>query len=133
MSWPPTLVELKDELSSTPGTPGVPVGDTRDDTKLQRYLDAAVSFVERVRPQFNYTADPVFVTDADTELQVEVPEPTPDIVLGTLRLAIRWNTRRRSPDGLVAMAEQATARIPSFDPDIDRLLGIGRYRKAVFA
>lgn len=59
--------------------------------------------------------------------------PTPDLHLGTLRLAGRWHTRRRSPDGLVAMAELGAARVPSFDPDIERLLKIGRYARAVFA
>jgi hypothetical protein len=31
------------------------------------------------------------------------------------------------------MAELGAARIPSFDPDIERLLKIGRYRGPVFA
>jgi hypothetical protein len=87
-------------------------------------LDAAVSFVERVRPGFNYQADPL--SDA--------PAPTPDLALGTLRLAGRWYTRRRSPDGLVTMGgDLGSARIPSFDPDIERLLGIGRFKGATFA
>lgn len=59
--------------------------------------------------------------------------PPPDLHLGTLRLAGRWHTRRRSPDGLVAMAELGMGRVPSFDPDIERLLKIGRFRGAVFA
>jgi hypothetical protein len=46
-----------------------------------------------------------------------------------LRLAGRWHTRRRSPDGLVAMAEMGAARVTSFDPDIDRLLRIGRHKR----
>lgn len=114
MMWPPQLEELKDDMG---------VDDVRDDARLQRQLDASVVFVERVRPRFNYAADPLS----------ELPAPTADLVLGTLRLAGRWHTRRRSPDGLIQMAELGSARVPSFDPDIERLLGIGRFAAAVFA
>lgn len=116
MAWPVEYEELKDDL-------GIPAEDTRDDERLKRVLGAAVEFVERVRPEFNYVNDPL--TDA--------PPPSADLELGTLRLAGRWHTRRRSPDGLLQMAELGAARVPSFDPDIDRLLGLGRYRKAAFA
>lgn len=108
--WPPALTELKDDMK-------IDVSDTRDDTRLQRNLDAAVAFVQRVRPKFNYTADPVS----------PYKDPTFDIRLGALRLAARWNTRPRSPDGLVQMGELGASRVTSFDPDIDRLLRIGRH------
>lgn len=109
-AWPPLLPALKLDM-------GIAVDDTRDDTRLQTQLDAAISFVERIRPRFNYDEDP----------ESTCPAPTDDLVLGTLRLAARWHTRRRSPQGLVDMGELGTARIPSFDPDIDRLLRIGRH------
>src|SRR5438128_8076464 len=115
MEWPPALVALKDDMNN--------IEDDRDDDALGRMLDASVSFVQRVRPKFNYTADPLSVH----------PEPTADLVLGTLRLAGRWHTRRRSPDALVAMGELGSARVPSFDADIERLLGIGRFAPARFA
>jgi len=102
--WPPTLADLKRDLSLT---------DTRDDTTLTACLDAAVTFVMRVR--------------------ADVGDKNGDIALGTVRLAGRWFIRRRSPDGLLAMADLGAARIPSFDPDIERLLGIGRYRGSVIA
>lgn len=111
-TWPPTLDELKDDLS-------IDLTDTRDDTKLQRELDAAVAFVERVRTGINYTADP---ESAD-------PDPTDDLFLGTLRLAGRWKTRRRSPDGLINQGELGTSRVPGVDADIERLLRIGRFAK----
>jgi hypothetical protein len=44
-----------------------------------------------------------------------------------VRLASRWHTRRRSPDALIEMGELGASRVPSFDPDIDRLLRIGRH------
>jgi hypothetical protein len=115
-SWPPALSELKGDMNIGPS-------DTRDDVALQVQLDAAVSFVERVRPAFNYRADPLST----------LPAPVPDLNLGTVRLAGRWYTRRKSPDALVAMGDLGSARIPSFDPDIERLLGIGRFKGATFA
>ena len=116
MSWPPELAELKDDLD-------ISADDERDDSRLDLVLDAAVEFVQRVRPSFNYAADP------DSAL----PAPTADLKLGTLRLAGRWHTRRRSPDALIQMGDLGASRVPSFDPDIDRLLGIGRYAGPVFA
>jgi len=115
MSWPPSLDELKLDA-------GIP--DTRDDEKLDLVLAAAVAFVERVRgTSFNFNGD----------LGSALPEPTDDLTLGTIRLAVRWHQRRRSPDALVDMADLGTARVPSFDPDIERLLGIGKFRGPVFA
>lgn len=113
-AWPPDLAALKVDA-------GVP--DDRDDARLQQVLDAAVGLVERVRPTFNYAGD----------LDSELPAPTEDLALGTLRLAGRWHTRRRSPDGLVAAGEFGTSRVPAFDADIERLLGIGRYAGPVIA
>ncbi|WP_290055659.1 hypothetical protein [Amycolatopsis solani] len=114
MAWPPTLAELKDDKD-------IAAEDTTDDAALTRRLDAVVEFVERVRPRFNYTADP-----AST-----LPAPSADLVLGSLMLAARLYTRRRSPDGMVMMAELGAGRVPAFDPDIERLLGIGRHAKWV--
>lgn len=114
MVWA-TLDELKSQMK-------IGTDDTRDDAALQLRLDAAVSFVERVRKgQFKFDDDPLN----------EAPAPTPDLKLGTYMLAARWHTRRRSPDGLIAMAEMGAARVTSFDPDIDRLLRIGRHARAV--
>ncbi len=95
----------------------IDASDTRDDDRLQVVLDAAVTFVQRVRPRFNYTGEPA----------ATYPEPAYDLILGTLRLAGRWHQRRRSPDALVQMAELGASRVPSFDPDIERLLRIGRH------
>ncbi len=116
-TWPPPLSELKDDLK-------IAQDDTRDDTVLARQLNASVVFVEgQRRESFNFADDP----------QSLLPAPDEDIVLGTLRLAGRWYTRRRSPDALIALADVGSARVPSFDADIERLLGIGRFRGPVFA
>ena len=114
--WPPRLQDLKDDLGHA---------DNRDDVALTSVLDAAVAFVERVhRSRFDFG-------DADADLPL--PLPPHNIWLGTIRLAGRWYIRRRSPDGLLDMGELGSSRIPSVDPDIDRLLRIGRHAKPVIA
>ena len=102
MAWPPTLAELKSDMG---------IDDDRDDVVLQRELDAAVAYVVAEK------------TDLDGWF-----EPTDVIALGALRQVGRWHTRRRSPDGVVAMGEMGTGRVPTFDVDIEKLLGIGRFR-----
>lgn len=57
-------------------------------------------------------------------------DPDKDLVLGTLRIAGRYNTRRRAPDDLMAAAELGTNRLPGLDPDIMRLLRLGRHQPA---
>lgn len=114
--WPPDLAALKVDLRIDPA-------DTRDDDVLATELAAAVAYVERVHVgRYNFTATPG-----------TLPEPAADLVLGALRLAGRWKTRRRSPDGLVEMGELGSARVSSGDVDIDRLLRIGRFAPAVVA
>lgn len=113
MPWV-TLAELKDDMD-------VDDDDVRDDSRLERRLSAVVTFVERIhKGRFNFDDDPTST----------LPAPTADLVLGTLMLARRLNTRRNSPDGLVALAELGSARVASFDPDIDRLLRLGRHARA---
>lgn len=118
MAWPPTLDELKLDMRDSgvmPLSPG-----PAEDARLQQTLDAAVSYIEDVRPVFRYDA-----TDPD---QLELPEPTKHLRLGTLRLAIRWHARRRSQDAMINMGEMGATRVSTGDVDIDRMLGIGRFR-----
>lgn len=115
--WPPTLADLKVDA-------GVAADDTRDDPVFTQNLAAAVDFVERVhRTRYQ------FVEESGSVL------PAPDVAmcLGTIRLARRWKERRMSVDALVQMGEFGAARVPSFDPDIERQLRIGRYAAPVFA
>jgi hypothetical protein len=115
MTWPPELAELKTDMKIT---------DDRDDVRLQQTLDAAVAYVERMHAgAFNFTE----------ELVTELADVPADMILGTLRLAGRWHTRRRSPDGLVAAGDLGTSRIPAVDADIARLLRIDRFRGSVVA
>lgn len=117
MTWPPTLEQVKADLKREEV-------DTRDDVAIKLRLDAAVHFVQTIRDgEFNFAGDEL----------VDLPEPGGDLVLGTIMLTSRWYSRRRSPDLLIQAADMGTARIPSFDPDIERLLGIGRFRGPVIA
>ncbi|MEO3930764.1 hypothetical protein ABGB07_44010 [Micromonosporaceae bacterium B7E4] len=116
IDWPPPLTDLKRDMG-----PAFEDDGGQDDDRLQVVLDAAVAFVERVRPDVNFSGD----------LGSDLEDPSADLVLGTLRLAGRWHTRRRSPDALIQMAELGASRVPAFDPDIERLLQIGRHQKWV--
>jgi hypothetical protein len=110
-TWPPTLDELKTDMK-------IDLTDTRDDVRLAQVLDASIDYVQRVRSDVAYSP-------FDTDL----PAPTRDMRLGTLRLAARWHLRRRSPDGMISMAELGATRVSTYDNDIDRLLRIGRHQK----
>jgi hypothetical protein len=106
--WPPQLQDVKGG-----------VVDSRDDAALQDALDAAVAYVEEQRAgDFTFTGSPTSL----------LPVPDHKVFRGTVQLARRWHNRLNSPDGLVDMGELGTARIPSVDPDIERQLGIGRFR-----
>jgi hypothetical protein len=119
--WPPTLAELKVD----DGNDG-----SRGDAKLSQELEAAVAYVERVRRrQVDFTGD---LTDPELEAAFMV-RPDADLRLGTIRLALRWHARGRSPDGMVASPETGSVRVSSGDSDIDRMLRIGRYARPAFA
>lgn len=116
-TWPPTLDDLKIDK-------GTPLDDTRDDEQLQQVLDAAVSLIEGVHgTRYNFAH----------ESGSRLPDPPVHMALGTCRLAARWHTRRRSPDALVAMGELGSARVSSYDVDIDRMCRLGRFAPPVFA
>lgn len=115
MAWPPQLEELKNDMK-------IELTDTRDDEALQRELNAAVSFVQRRRPKIRYhPSDPA---------QSGYPEPDDDLILGTLRFAARLDARRKSPDAMIIIPDMGGSRVSTGDPDIDRLLRIGRHQKA---
>lgn len=115
-------------------TDATPVVDNPPSTTGRYVFAYAVAQVGHHNARWTTTGPVSVVTEWFTvRTSARRRAPTPDLHLGTLRLAGRWHTRRRSPDGLVAMAELGAARVPSFDPDIERLLKIGRYARAVFA
>jgi hypothetical protein len=120
MAWPPSIEDVLNDMKKDDPALTVSAADRQ---RLTTVINAAVAFVERIRRgDFNF----------DGDLGSALPEPSADVVLGTIRLAGRWHIRRRSPDALVEMGEQGSSRIPSFDPDIERLLRIGRHVKPSF-
>jgi hypothetical protein len=114
MTWPPTLADYKREQKVT-------TSDSEE--AIQQSLDAAVAFVERVRDDLNFSEDPLS----------DKKPVTADVFLGTIRLASRWYVRRNTPQGLIQMNDLGQVRLPAYDADIERQLGVGRYRRGMFA
>lgn len=96
-----TLAELKNDQYLDTQTL------TRDDQALQRNLNAAMSWVQRHRPDLNYASE------------ATVDE---DIKLGTLRLAARWSMQGTADLG--ELGEQGSRRIWRLDTDIYSMLGV---------
>lgn len=109
--WPPDLADLKVDAK---------IRDSRDDAKLSMELDAAVAYVEGVR------GGTVDFTGAEPPATGKA-RPTSTLRLGTIRLALRWHARGRSPDGMIASPDVGSVRVSSGDADIDRMLRVGRY------
>lgn len=109
--WPPTLDALKVDAR---------INDSRDDARLSMELEAAAEYVQGVRgDRIDFTGPPA---DGSTLGPV-----TATLRLGTIRLALRWHARGRSPDGMIASPDVGSVRVSSGDSDIDRMLRIGRY------
>lgn len=68
----------------------------------------------------------VYTAEFEADVTLAQP-PDDDLVLGTLRLAGRWYTRRRAPDDVINSGELGISRVPGLDSDITRLLRIGRH------
>lgn len=111
--WPPLLEDLKADLN-------ISASDTRDDLNLATDLAAARAVVEReLKGDFDFVGNNALLSP-----------PSADVLKGTVRLAGRFNARRRSPDGLVDSGPDfGTSRVPRFDADIERMLGVGPYRR----
>lgn len=114
--WPPTLADVKTDAA-------IPDGSTDPgDAVIEARLASAVAYVRRKRPDFNYDNDPLSC----------LPAPTDDLWQGTVMLAVRIVDRRRSPDMMVGSGDLGVSRVASYDPDINRLLGIGPEVEAAF-
>jgi hypothetical protein len=97
---------------------GLLPSETRDDAALQVVLDAAVATVEReLEGDWNF---------GSTSL---LPSPPDRVVVGTVRLAARWHALRRSPEGVIDAGDLGTLRVPHIGADIERMLGVGKYRR----
>lgn len=87
-------------------------GDPAADVDLEAARAGAASYVERVRPDLDWVAG-----------------PSDDVKLGALILARRFYARKGSPMGVATFAEFGAAQIVRLDPDVERLLGLGRHAK----
>ncbi len=123
-AWPPQLADLKHEMKISPT-------DTRDDYRLQSNLDAAIERVAELRAgDFDFSGLPELDEDEVAVGEVALTAPPHRICLWTLRLAWRWSTRTKSPDGTVDLGNDlGSARVAPVDPDIEAGLGVGRARE----
>jgi len=113
--WPPTLDELKIVAQ---------MKDSRDDARVSLELESAVAYVEGVRGgQVDFTG----VAGDGRAL------PTATLRMGTIRLALRWLARGRSPDAMIASPEGGSVRVSTGDADIDKQLRLGRFALPVIA
>ena len=125
--WPPDLILLKDEKK-------IPREDHRDDDKLQRKLDSAVAYVEdKLRGSWDFSGVEYVAPTEEERSAYGFVEPLlpPDakVVSGTILLASRWANRQNTPDGIIDAGDAGVIRVNAIDPDIERMLGIGRARK----
>lgn len=97
-------------------------------TALEFWTAAACDYVEDKRPDLMVvTYDVDEVTVLSTEFQA-----TDRVKAGTVLLAHRLYQRRTSALGIVGVTSDAVASVLRDDPDIERMLGIGRHRKWSF-
>lgn len=100
------LPDLKVFLGATiAGTPDADVDQARK---------AAAAYVEQAKPSLVYAG--------------AVPDDIPaNVVAGAQLFAARLLARRSSPAGVASFGEFGPAAVLRSDPDVDRLLGLGRY------
>lgn len=113
--WPPSLADLKLDMGDRDDQ-----DDSRDDS-LSMVLDAAISKVRSMKRS-------IYDVAAEEQSGVVLPPPPAHLVLGTLRLAARWHSRRSSWDNVTNIGD-VSAPVPGFDSDIDRLLEVGRFTR----
>lgn len=104
---------------------GEDLGPIIDDGALAFWTAAARDYVEDVRP------DLLVVTFAEDGVTVESSSyvPTDRVKGGTVLLAHRLYQRRNAALGIVGVTSDAVASVIRNDPDVERMLGIGRSRK----
>lgn len=114
-SWLPASAVLT-QLGAEAGSPQAVEAD--------HYRRAAASWVEGARRDLQTV---VITPDATTVTY----DPPPEVVLGAAMLAARLYARKGSPTGLASFGEFGPAAVLRLDPDVERLLGVGRYARPV--
>lgn len=103
---------------------GNDLAESLDQTKLQESCEATRDFVEGKRPD-------LWVTDATVDPPVSTYEPGAGVTYGAALYAHRLYHRTRTPLGTQS-TDAGQSGILREDPDIARLLGIGRARRFRF-
>lgn len=85
--------------------------DSDDAAQVEQWRQGAAAWVQRK----------LGVQDASTW------QPTADVRQGAVLLCARLWSRRGTPAGLASFAEFGATAILRLDPDVERLLGLGRY------
>lgn len=118
--WPPTVTDVKLDMARNQQV-------SQNDDDIAVCLGAAIDWVtDRKGHQWD------LATSGESESGA-LKAPDQAMILGTVRLAIRWIIRRRSGDMMLSAGDQGQTRVASFDPDIDRMLRIGKHAPMAFA
>ena len=96
------------------------VGEQLTPETFASSVDAAAVYVAENRPD-------LYGLDVAEEL---VFQPTPTVELGTALLALRWKARLRNP--LRGGNDDGLEDVLSEDPDIGRMLGVGKRGRPIF-
>lgn len=112
--WLPLAAAL-DDLDVVEGGP--------EAAAVESSRKAACAFVERARGDLFVGTD----TDADGVPDVFTFTPGDDVVKGALLLTSRLYARKGTPAGIATFGELGAATILRTDPDVQMLLGLGRY------
>lgn len=110
--------EPEDGYAWFPKADVIAVVSAPDDARLELARRAAAAYVERVKPAL------VWVDAA----RADVPDTVWE---GAILMLTRLLARRGSPQGLAEFAGElgTAARVVGTDPDVERMLGTGRYAK----
>lgn len=103
---------------------GEALADDWDESALNEFCSGVRAYVESRRPD-------LFVPSED-DPEVTEYRPTADVITGAAMLAYRFYTRRQSPLGILGVSEDGVSGLLREDPDIAKLLGVGRGRRFVF-
>lgn len=118
-----TTPEVSPWLSTEAVLAQIGTGAASDAAGVERNRAAAAAYCEDNRADLWG-----WVEGEDPEVPVRVFNATPRVVMAGALAAARLYARKGSPTGTstAAYGEYAT-QVLSYDPDVERMLGIGRY------
>ena len=92
---------------------GLNPADVFDEAALDGAVAAANAYLDRLPARLTSTID-------------EPPAPLATATQAATMQAARWYSRRNSPQGVANFEELGAAYVSRYDPDLERLLRIGR-------